>query len=382
MTLRLALLSDTFPPDVGGLAISAARLAHGLTACGHTVEVFAPTPSLRPGEMRRTVDGSLHIWRIGAQRKPDETLTDWFDLLVARHTEQPFDLFQAYFVTRAGFVAVYAGRSLGVPSVISARGNDLDRAVFDPAKAAHIRYALEHAHAVTANTRQMVARAAALAPGRQVALIPNGVDSTMFTPGPRDPALAEALGLGTLPVLGFVGEARAKKGLGTLLLAFRALATRRPAALWLLGGARPGADRELLELFQRQNPKLTVVVTPYLDHEQMPAYYRQIDVLLMPSQRDGLPNALLEGMATGRAIIGSRAGGIPDALHHEQNGLLVLPNAVEDLVTAAERLLDNADLRTQLGAAARATALHNFSPTTEIEANLAIYRTLGVPVAS
>ncbi|NTV64897.1 MAG: glycosyltransferase family 4 protein, partial [Oscillochloris sp.] len=184
MSLHLALLSDTFPPDVGGLAVSAARLADGLAAHGHTVEVFAPTSALRPGQAQCSTDGPLLVWRLGAQRKADETLAEWFDLLLTRHAEQPFDLLHAYFVARAGFVAVYAGRTLGVPSVISARGNDLDRAVFDPAKAAHIRYALEHADALTANARHLAVRAAALAPGRQVTLVPNGVNADLFTPGP------------------------------------------------------------------------------------------------------------------------------------------------------------------------------------------------------
>ncbi|WP_129630310.1 glycosyltransferase [Candidatus Oscillochloris fontis] len=377
MPYHLALLSDTFPPDPGGLAISAARLAHGIAAHGHQVEVFAPTPHLPPGEVRGFRQDAVQVWRFGAQRKPDATLAEWFDLLLTRHAETPFDLFHAYFMARSGFVAVYAGRSVGVPSIVSARGNDLDRAVFDPGKAAHIRYALEYAERVTANTQQLVARARALAPTRSIHLIPNGVENDIFTPGRTDAALAQRFGLKTgQPVLAFVGEARAKKGLALLLLAFRELAHRRPLSLWLLGGVRSGPDHDLVALFQRQNPDLDLVVTPAREHQQMPACYRLIDLLVLPSLHDGLPNALLEGMATARPIVASHAGGIPDALRHEQNGLLVPPGQIEPLIAAIERMLDDSVLRVRLGSAARATVIHEFTPTAEIATNLELYHDL------
>ncbi|EFO80461.1 hypothetical protein OSCT_1686 [Oscillochloris trichoides DG-6] len=377
MPYHIALLSDTFPPDPGGLAVSAARLAHGIAAHGHQVAVFAPTSHLPPGEVRSFRQDAVQVWRFGAQRKPDATLAEWFDLLLARHAEAPFDLFHAYFVARSGFVAVYAGRSVGVPSIISARGNDLDRAVFDPAKAAHIRYALDHASRVTANTQQLVARAQALAPARSIHHIPNGVASDLFSPGPADTALGQRLGLKAgQPVLAFVGEARAKKGLALLLLAFRELAQRRPLTLWLLGGVRPGPDSDLVALFQRQNPQLDLVITSAREHQQMPAAYRLIDLLVLPSLHDGLPNALLEGMATARPIVASCAGGIPDVLRHEANGLLVPPGQIEPLIAAIERLLDDEALRVHLGSAARASVIHTYTPAAEIAANLELYHDL------
>src|SRR5512144_2993072 len=107
----------------------------------------------------------------------------------------------------AGFVAALAGRFLGVPSVVGARGNDLDRDVFDPGRAAHILYALQHADAVTANSRELVARVQALANGRTARLVPNGVDAALFAPGACDEALARTLGVEGMPRIGFVGEA-------------------------------------------------------------------------------------------------------------------------------------------------------------------------------
>jgi glycosyltransferase involved in cell wall biosynthesis len=270
---------------------------------------------------------------------------------------------------------VYAARTLGLPAVAGARGNDLDRAVFDPGKAAHVRYALEHAHAVTANSRDLQRKAQALAPGREVVLVHNGVDATHFAPGPRDEALAGSMGLDERPVVGFVGEARAKKGLATLLLAFAQVAERTPAQLLLVGGVRADA-KDTLKVFRKQHPELSIQVVPYAAPKDMPAWYNLMDVLALPSLRDGLPNALLEGMACARAVVATPAGGIPDAVRDGENGRLAPVNDPEALAEAVLALLHEAAERARLGAAARATAQREFTVEREVALNLGVYARL------
>ena len=389
--MRIALLSDTFPPDQGGLAVSAERLALGLAGAGHSVEVFAPA-----AEPAREWDGpGLAVRRVARRRRPEDTLSGWFDALAARHQTAPFDLLHAYFAVQSGFVAVYAGRYLGLPSVVSARGNDLDRAVFDPGRAAHILFALQHASALTTNARELARKAQALAPGRSVAVIPNGVDAARFAPDAcpeaREAARAQiraalrglpvagGADVETLPLIGFVGEARAKKGLAVLLLALRSLARERPAALLLVGGVRPGADQETLAVFQRQHPELPVLVIPPVGRAELPGYYGLLDLLVLPSLHDGLPNALLEGMACGCAVVGARAGGIPDALRDGASGLLVPPGDPEALAACMRALLDQPERRRLLGRAARAAVLRDFTIDAELAANLALYRELLAP---
>jgi glycosyltransferase involved in cell wall biosynthesis len=272
-------------------------------------------------------------------------------------------------------VAVYGGRSLGLPAVVSARGNVLDKAVFEPVKAAHALYALAQAQAVTANSRDLQCKAQALAPGRAVALVPNGVDAERFAPAAPDAALASSIGLDERPVVGFVGEARAKKGLATLLLAFRLLAERRPAQLVLIGGVRAD-DKDTFKVFRKQHPALAIHVVDYDDPQRMPAWYSLLDVLALPSVRDGLPNALLEGMACARAVVATPAGGIPDALREGENGCLVPVNDAPALAAALDRLLADEGLRARLGTAARATVRRDFTMERELALNLEIYERL------
>jgi glycosyltransferase involved in cell wall biosynthesis len=374
--MKIALISERYPPDVGGLAVSVARLAHLLAGAGHEVQVFSMSSTLGPGKFSSQARFGVLLHRMGVRKRDSDTLADWFDWIVAQYRRQPFDLVHAYFITRAGFMAVYVGRFLGVPSVVSARGNDLDRAIHDPRKAAHIYYALNNASAITANTRQLVRKAMALAPGPTVYRIPNGVDADLFQPQPRPPNLVKDLGLSDGGVIGFVGEARAKKGLSSLLLAFREIAERRVVDLFLLGGVRSGEDAELVEVFQKQNPGKRVLVLPFLELSQVPPYYSLMDVLVMPSLRDGLPNALLEGMACERAVVTTPVGGMLDIIRDGENGVLAPSGDPLALADAIEKLLSDPQRRRELGRSARQTVLQEFSLTSELEGVLTVYKKL------
>jgi glycosyltransferase involved in cell wall biosynthesis len=371
--MKILLTTEKYPPDIGGLAISVERLARLLVSSGHNVRVVAPSTKLEPGQNLASEHGGVPVHRFGLQQRGEDSLADWFDLVVELVRQDRIDVLHGYFLNKAGFIAAYAGNFLGLPSVVSARGNDLDRAIFDPSKAAHILYALQHASAVTANSRRLARQAQALAPGRPVVHIPNGVDASHFHPLDPDASLLEQLGLANTAVLAFVGEARAKKGLATLLLAFREIAAVHPTALLLLGGVRPGEDATLLEVFKKQNPALKLVVHPYIPSDVMPAYYSLADLVLMPSRRDGLPNALLEAMACECAVLGTEVGGIPDAIQDGINGRLVPPSDLQALIAATLELLADPAERQRLGQAARQTILADFSLEQELQANLALY---------
>ena len=124
--MKIALLSEKYTPDVGGLAISTERLARLLASAGHTVRVFCPSLNLSPSERRTLIQNGVSVTRFGAHRRLDDTLVDWFELVVEEHRREPFDVLHAYFLTQAGFAATYAGKYLNLPSVVSIRGNDIE----------------------------------------------------------------------------------------------------------------------------------------------------------------------------------------------------------------------------------------------------------------
>lgn len=380
--MKIALLSEKYTPDFGGLAISTERLARLLAAAGHAVRVFAPTLNLPPSERRILPSSGVDVTRFGARKRVDDTLADWFELIVEEHRRDPFDILHAYFLPQAGFVAAYAGKYLGTPSVVSIRGNDIERAAFDPSKFSHVMYALQNASAVTTNASTLARKAKAFVE-REIFLIPNGIDTELFKPMARNETLAEMLGLGgktkeeRSAVIGFAGELREKKGLRALLSGYAQAAKSRPASLLIVGEVRDGEDKKFFDEFKSANSQLPITVTGPVPHEDMPAYYALMDVLVHPSLRDGMPNAALEAMACGLPVIATPVGGILDALEDGENGVLVNVNDAAALAGKIVELLDDPQKRAGLGQRARETVVEKFGLEAELRANLRVYESLG-----
>ncbi len=380
--MKIALLSEKYTPDFGGLAISTERLARLLAAAGHAVRVFAPTLNLPPSERRTLPSSGVDVTRFGARKRVDDTLADWFETIVEEHRRDPFDILHAYFLPQAGFVAAYAGKYLGTPSVVSIRGNDIERAAFDPSKFSHVMYALQNASAVTTNASTLARKAKAFVE-REIFLIPNGIDTELFKPMERNETLAEMLGLGgktkeeRSAVIGFAGELREKKGLRALLSGYAQAAKSRPASLLIVGEVRDGEDKKFFDEFKSANSQLPITVTGPVPHEDMPAYYALMDVLVHPSLRDGMPNAALEAMACGLPVIATPVGGILDALEDGENGVLVNVNDAAALAGKIVELLDDPQKRAGLGQRARETVVEKFGLEAELRANLRVYESLG-----
>ena len=392
--MKIALLCEKYTPDIGGLAISTERLARLLTLAGYAVRVFCPSPNLPPAEKRILPSSGVSVTRFGAHKRVDDTLVDWFELIVAQHKEDPFDVLHAYFLTQAGFVATYAGKYLGIPSVVSIRGNDIERAVFDPSRYSHTMYALQNASAVTTNASELVKKAKAFF-DREITLIPNGIDAEHFKPRENIAKLTQTLRLieASSPpsyfgqkqpatyqnrVVGFVGELREKKGLKVLLPALVQVNKTQSTTLLVIGIVRQGEDRQFFDEFLTLNPNLQIFVTGYIAPKDLPAYYSMMDVFVHPSLRDGMPNALLEAMACERAVVATPVGGILDVAKDSETGLIVPANDSGALSNAILTLFDDQPLRSRLGKSARELIQREFTLQKELDLNLKVYRSLGI----
>jgi len=346
---------------------------------GHSVRVLAPTLNLAaPGRQTLTHSG-ISVTRFGAHKRVDDTLVDWFELIIEEHQRDPFDVLHGYFLPQAGFVATYAGKYLDIPSVVSIRGNDIERAAFDPSRFSHVMYALQNAGAVTTNAGELAGKAKAFI-NREVVVIPNGIDTDRFKPLPKNEELANTLGLGSLPVAGFAGELREKKGLRTLLSGYAQINEKRPTALLIVGIIRAGEDKQVFDEFLSTRPNAKIVVTGYVAHENLPSYYSLMDVFVHPSLRDGMPNAVLEAMACGRPVVATPVGGVPDVIQNNENGMIIPINDADALAQAVGTFFTDHELRKKLGRSARQTIIDQFTPKQELDANLNVYRGLGIPV--
>ena len=126
------------------------------------------------------------------------------------------------------------------------------------------------------------------------------------------------------------------------------------------------------------NPNLQIIVTGYISPSGLPTYYSLIDILVQPSLRDGMPNSLLEAMACGKPVITTPVGGMLDVVKDGENGIFVPVNDADALGRAIDEVLNNGVLRHRLSSAARQTIIDCFPLQKELDANLDVYRRLGL----
>jgi len=220
-------------------------------------------------------------------------------------------------------------------------------------------------------------------PSNRYKQIPNCVDTNLFRPvtNGEKMTLRDQLGLpGEMKLILFVGHFSWEKGTDLLLNAWkRHVASTFPdTGIVFVGSTKPDhyeVDAELVKDVQQ-------LAQPYINERiffiekthKIEKYYQTADIFVLPSLREGLPNALLEAMACGLPVIFSRLRGITDWVVEEGvNGLLVEPGIRDDLGKAIKRILSDAVLAESLGLQARETILDNFSINKVAESYLQLY---------
>lgn len=193
----------------------------------------------------------------------------------------------------------------------------------------------------------------------------NGVDAeTRFSPDrvnePESANLLQSLGIArNARVVGFVGRIVRDKGVEDLVQAWKQAAISQNVILLVIGEGEPqdpisDACQHILSTDDR------IITVPWVNHEEIYLYYHIMDFLVLPSRREGFPNAVLEAAAMERPTIATRATGCVDAVKHGVTGLLVPPRDSEALAHALETYLANPALCKQHGQAARQRVLRDF----------------------
>jgi glycosyltransferase involved in cell wall biosynthesis len=169
------------------------------------------------------------------------------------------------------------------------------------------------------------------------------------------------------PTLLFVGVLERYKDVRTLAAAWRLVAPRVPdARLHLVGRGR---EREVVERLLAQLPAQTAW-SERLAPSEVAAALDASTALVLPSRSEGLPRVAIEAFARGRPVVGTDAGGIPDIVEHNVNGLLVAPGDATALAAALESLLTDHVLVERLAAGAAASAASWIGPARRYPARM------------
>jgi glycosyltransferase involved in cell wall biosynthesis len=253
------------------------------------------------------------------------------------------------------------------PQLGSTRERDLSRRVWQRKRVVFGRQPSFRLRLVTPSRwlKEEVGRSPFFA-GMPISVIPYGVDTDMFTP--RDRAAARVLlgipaGVHVILFLAHSFEME-RKGMPLLLEALQRLAD--VPGLFLLSA---GLDR----------PPLDAVRLPFLHMGRVPhdwmlsVLYSAADVLVVPSLEDNLPNAVIEAMACGLAVVGFDVGGVPDLIRPGLTGLLAQARDVQALADAVRTVLSDDGLRRAMGQEARRVAVASCGLKVQARGYLALY---------
>jgi glycosyltransferase involved in cell wall biosynthesis len=258
----------------------------------------------------------------------------------ARRAARDVDLVHAHWIP-SGAAALAAGK----PYVLQVWGTDVELARRVPRLA---RPVVRSAQLVVAAS-SFLADAAQELGAREVRVIPNGVDIPQHVAEPDEP-----------PHVVYVGRLSEEKGILEFVEATEGI-RRTIVGDGPLRGRVPGA-------------------IGFVPPGDVGAYYERAAVVCVPSRREGYGIAAREAMAHGRPVVATRVGGLVDAIEDGVTGVLVPARDPPALRAALERLIDDRDLRTRLGAAAARRARTVFSSEAEVEALVAAYRAVRASV--
>ena len=390
--MRILLLAQFFPPDVGGEERHVFNLAQTLAARGHEVAVathrmvdvpdeetlasgvrvhrFATAAMRLPGVYSTTRThhpplpdprGVRELSRITRRERPDVVHAhNWIvNSAVALRRSSPAGLRFGLVLTLHDFSHVCAtkrlmrlGAACAGPSV--ARCLPCATASYGPAvgpltaaATALMRpwknRAIDHVVCVS----NAVASGNRIPRGPNTSVIPNFVLDDVVLSRTGDAAEGRAADIPPgLPeeFLLFVGELSRDKGVPALLRAYESLGRKRPPLL-LVGRRMPDTPAHL--------PDDAQMCAEWPHHHVMAAFRRCLFAVLPSICLDACPTTVLEAMASGRPVVATTTGGIVDMIADGENGLLVPPGDEHELAGAMARLLQDAGLRSRLAAGAQ-----------------------------
>ncbi|HLY25556.1 MAG TPA: glycosyltransferase, partial [Aggregatilineales bacterium] len=272
-----------------------------------------------------------HSRLAGLRRWP--LLTRTVQTVIQEHRRQPFDVLHAIWADETGFAACVAGRVIGVPVVVSIAGGELVALPGYGLQSGRVsrwlvRQAIRHADQVIAPSRFAGQLVPATLRGRdRIAIVPLGVDTTLFKPMQTS---AEAQATHSFRLLS-VGSLIAVKGHELLLK----VVARLPGVTLDIVGYGP-----LLPTLQAQAKTLgiadRVTFRGEVRHDLLPALYQEADLLILTSQHEAYGMVIVEAAACGLPTIGSASGVLPEFA--QQDAGIALP--VGDLAALYEAIRD------------------------------------------
>ncbi|OHC64756.1 MAG: glycoside hydrolase [Rhodocyclales bacterium GWA2_65_19] len=333
--LHVAIVTETYPPEVNGVAMTLERMVQGLLARGHRVSLTRPRQHAQdapPATARyaTTLVRGLPIPGYAGLK---------FGLPASRllrrqwRAERP-DVVQVVTEGPLGASAIAVARALDIPVVsefhtnFHAYSRHYGVAWLERLVAAHLRRLHNRSRMTLVPSRELGAELQRRG-YRRIRVVARGVDTALFTPTRRSAVLRAAWRVRDEDlVVAHVGRLAAEKNLPLVLATFDAIRAHVPEARLLLVGDGPARQR-----LERSHPQH--IFAGMRHGEDLATHYASADLFLFPSMTETYGNVTLEALASGLPVVAYRMAAAAELIRHGDNGMLAEPGASAQFVRAA-----------------------------------------------
>lgn len=359
--MRIAIVTETWPPEVNGVALTVQSLAHGLQRNGHVVEVIRPIQSSDRSESSPPAFAELLVSSMALPRYPGLRLGMPSLSRLLRHwrSSRP----QALYVATEGPLghgALSAAKRLGIPACTGfhTRFDDFIAAYgfpwLTPLVFAGMRRFHNRAQATLVPTGELADFLRQQGFSR-ISLLRRAVDTELFHPRRRSESLRKDWGIGARDIAVIhVGRLAKEKNLDLAVQAFRQIQHDHPGARLVIVGDGPERARIALA-----NPD--IVFAGMRHGEDLSCHYASGDLFLFPSTSETFGNVTIEAMACGLPVIAFDYGAAREHIVDGQCGIGIPIGDRAAFVSAARQLASAPSRRARMGRAARA-AVASLSP--------------------
>jgi glycogen synthase len=363
---RILIANYEYPPLGGGGSTCSRYLARELVRNGHEVEVVTAAFKNLPRDVRKP---NFRLRRLPALRRqtgqsnPIEMMSyvaTAAPYLALRRGPKP-DIVLSFHSIPSGLAAWPMSLIRGVPHIVLFRGGDVpgwlpgDLDLYHRLTLWLNRAIVYSSAAALANSDGLRDLAQKSFPKKKIGVLANGVDLKQFTPpvdGRKDRS-------GPIRLLS-LGRITSQKGIDTLLEALGSDQLRDQNWHLDLGGIGPELSK-YQDLARKLGLLQKISFLGWVDRKDIRLVYDAADILVFPSRFEGMPNVVLEGVASGLPIVGTRIAGTEEIVRDGENGFLIEVDDQQALIGRIDQLINDEQQRLEMGKKARALAEEQWS---------------------
>ncbi len=355
--MKIIQVTQRFFPAIGGVETHVYNIAKKLVEKGHEVTVYTSdllrdNPQIRLCNVKDKVNG-IRIRRFKAFKLlPKIEASTVMPSMITALSKEKADIIHAHgYRYFPAYLTALARHITGIPIVLTTHSSPETRMPIISALYNHTvgKFVLKTTDQIISLTKMGAEYLTSIgAKSEKISVIPNGIDSNLFSRGTDGYSFREKYGI-TGKIILFVGRLSKVKGLNYLIDAMPEILNEMPDAILLIVGPDFGLQMGLRRRVKQLFIEKKVLFTGYLPDDELVGSYAASDLFVFPSLAESFGIVLLEAMAMGKPVIATNVGVAHDLIRNGVNGFLVEPRRPDQIAKTVISLLKNGNLAIKMG---------------------------------